>query len=99
MSSKSSSKSFIARCGRDAEGGEHSTRQKKRSLCWCSKHHVSSRIVYTHIDFSHIVSNSLSLIKKRDLKEKKTKNITRENRKTQTLFYFVPSRRVLRSRA
>ena len=72
-SSSSSSKSFIARCGRDAEGGEH---------------HVSSRIVYTCIDFSHeIVSNSLSLShqKERDQisrRKKKTlkKHYTRERR-------------------
>ena len=69
-SSSSSSKSFIARCGRDAEGGEH---------------HVSSRIVYTCIDFSHeIVSNSLSLslIKKRDhlTKKKEDKKTLRERR-------------------
>ena len=82
MSSKSSSKSFIARCGRDAEGGEH---------------HVSSRIVYTCIDFSHeIVSNSLSLSHQKEgsnlakKKEDIKKTITREkNRKTQqTLFFF-----------
>ena len=83
-SSSSSSKSFIARCGRDAEGGEH---------------HVSSRIVYIHIDFSHeIVSNSLSLShqKERDQisrrKKKTLKKQLRErekNRKTQqTLFFF-----------
>ena len=72
-SSSSSSKSFIARCGRDAEGGEH---------------HVSSRIVYTCIDFSHeIVSNSLfSLSSKREgsnlakKKEDIKKTITRERR-------------------
>ena len=81
-SSSSSSKSFIARCGRDAEGGEH---------------HVSSRIVYTCIDFSHeIVSNSLSLSHQKEgsnlakKKEDIKKTITREkNRKTQqTLFFF-----------
>ena len=87
-SSSSSSKSFIARCGRDAEGGEH---------------HVSSRIVYTCIDFSHeIVSNSLfSLSSKREgsnlakKKEDIKKTITREkNRKTQqTLFFSILSYR------
>ena len=89
MSSKSSSKSFIARCGRDAEGGEH---------------HVSSRIVYTCIDFSHeIVSNSLfSLSSKREgsnlakKKEdiKKTLHEREKNRKTQqTLFFSILSYR------
>ena len=85
-SSSSSSKSFIARCGRDAEGGEH---------------HVSSRIVYIHIDFSHeIVSNSLSLIKKRDHLAKKKEDIKKtlhereKNRKTQqTLFFSILSYR------
>ena len=86
-SSSSSSKSFIARCGRDAEGGEH---------------HVSSRIVYTCIDFSHeIVSNSLSLSHQKEgsnlakKKEDIKKTITREkNRKTQqTLFFSILSYR------
>ena len=39
-----------------------SSSSSKSFIARCSKHHVSSRIVYTCIDFSHeIVSNSLSL--------------------------------------
>ena len=62
-----------------------SSSSSKSFIARCSKHHVSSRIVYVHIDFSHeIVSNSLSLIKKRDHLAKKKedikKTITRERR-------------------
>ena len=76
-----------------------SSSSSKSFIARCSKHHVSSRIVYIHIDFSHeIVSNSLSLShqKERDQisrrKKKTLKKQLRErekNRKTQqTLFFF-----------
>ena len=76
-----------------------SSSSSKSFIARCSKHHVSSRIVYIHIDFSHeIVSNSLSLshTKERDQisrrKKKTLKKQLRErekNRKTQqTLFFF-----------
>ena len=76
-----------------------SSSSSKSFIARCSKHHVSSRIVYVHIDFSHeIVSNSLSLShqKERDQisrrKKKTLKKQLRErekNRKTQqTLFFF-----------
>jgi len=65
-----------------------SSSSSKSFIARCSKHHVSSRIVYIHIDFSHeIVSNSLSLShqKERDQisrRKKKTlkKHYTRERR-------------------
>ena len=65
-----------------------SSSSSKSFIARCSKHHVSSRIVYTCIDFSHeIVSNSLSLShqKERDQisrRKKKTlkKHYTRERR-------------------
>ena len=75
-----------------------SSSSSKSFIARCSKHHVSSRIVYIHIDFSHeIVSNSLSLShqkegsnlakKKEDIK--KTLHEREKNRKTQqTLFFF-----------
>ena len=81
-----------------------SSSSSKSFIARCSKHHVSSRIVYIHIDFSHeIVSNSLSLShqKERDQisrrKKKTLKKQLRErekNRKTQqTLFFSILSYR------
>ena len=82
-----------------------SSSSSKSFIARCSKHHVSSRIVYIRIDFSHeIVSNSLfSLSSKREgsnlakKKEDIKKTITRErekNRKTQqTLFFSILSYR------
>ena len=81
-----------------------SSSSSKSFIARCSKHHVSSRIVYIRIDFSHeIVSNSLfSLSSKREgsnlakKKEdiKKTLHEREKNRKTQqTLFFSILSYR------
>ena len=55
-----------------------SSSSSKSFIARCSKHHVSSRIVYVHIDFSHeIVSNSLSLSH-----QKERDQISRRKKKT-----------------
>ena len=75
MSSKSSSKSFIARCGRDAEGGEQHTKKKAPRF-------IAHRL-YTYRFFPrNRFQFSLSLIKKRDhlAKKKEDKKTLRERR-------------------
>ena len=76
-----------------------SSSSSKSFIARCSKHHVSSRIVYIHIDFSHEMAfptGSLSLIKKQQgsnlAKKKEARKQLREREKNsktqQTLFFF-----------
>ena len=75
-----------------------SSSSKKETIslcCWCSKHHVSSRIVHTYRFFPNRFQFSLSHQKEGSSHEEKRrqKNITREkNRKTQTLFFSISYR-------
>ena len=77
-----------------------SSSSSKSFIARCSKHHVSSRIVYIHIDFSHeIVSNSLSLShqkerdqisrrKKKTLKKQlRERRIERRNKLSSSLYF------------
>ena len=93
MSSKSSHH-HQSRSSRDADETpreESSTRKKKRAttfvLFFEKRDHLSLLLVFKaprfiasfiHIDFSQIVSNSLSLIKKGDLEEKRRQKTLRE---------------------